>query len=171
MNDASSPSLPSADSAATPPRRKFNFWRWFWISMIPVSIFWVWHDFYVPANHIIWAKDYASAQHQAVQSGKPVILFFTGVWCVPCRIMKRTVWADEQVEVVVKSGFTPVMIDIDDPNAAETVKRYQVVATPTTIITDPQGNVLKWRRGGLNKAEFLEFLTKPNSDHAGVVAN
>lgn len=165
MNDALSPPLRSADSAVKPPRRKFNFWRWFWLSTIPVSLVWVWHDFYVPANHITWAKDYASAQHQAVQSGKPVILFFTGAWCVPCRIMKRNVWADDQVEAVVKSGFTSVMIDIDDPNAAETISLYRVVATPTTIITDPQGNVLKWRRGGLAKAEFLEFLSKPNPDH------
>lgn len=164
MNADSSTPLPSPDSTATPPRRKFNFWRWFWLSTIPVSMVWVWYDFYVPANHIIWAKDYTSAQHHAIQSGKPIILFFTGAWCVPCRIMKRTVWADEQVETVVKSGFTPVMIDIDDPNAAETVSRYRVVATPTTILTDPQGTVLKWRRGGLSKAEFLEFLTKPNSE-------
>lgn len=82
--------------------------------------------------------------------------------------MKRTVWADEQVEAVVKSGFTPVMIDLDDPNAAATVSRYRVVATPTTILTDPQGTVLKWRRGGFSKAEFLEFLAKPNPDRVRI---
>lgn len=92
-----------------------------------------------------------------------MILFFTGTWCVPCRIMKRTVWADGQVESVVNTGFTPVTIDVDDPNAAVTVSRYGVVGTPTTIITDPQGNVLKWTRGGMNKAEFLELLAKSTS--------
>jgi protein disulfide-isomerase len=165
MNDAPSQSPPSAVGAATPRRGKFNFWRWFWLSTIPVSLGWVWFDFYVPANHITWSSDWAAAQKQAVRSGKPMILFFTGTWCVPCRIMKRTVWADGQVESVVNTGFTPVTIDVDDPNAAGTVSRYGVVGTPTTIITDPQGNVLKWTRGGMNKAEFLELLA--NSTPAG----
>lgn len=164
MNDAQSQSPPTNHPAANPQRGKFNFWRWFWLGTIPVSLVWVWFDFYVPANHVTWARDYASAQQQAAQSGKPMILFFTGTWCVPCRIMKRTVWADAQVESVVKAGFTPVMIDLDDPQAAETVSHYNVVATPTTIITAPQGNVLQWARGGMNKAEFLALLGKLNPD-------
>lgn len=76
--------------------------------------------------------------------------------------MKRNVWADRQVESVVMAGFTPVMIDLDDPNVSETVGRYRVVATPTTIITDPTGNVLKWTHGGMSKAEFLGFLATKN---------
>lgn len=164
MNETASQSSSSAEPAAKPRGGKFNFWRWFWIGTIPVSIFWVYYDFYVPSNHFSWAKDYASAQQQAAQSGKPMILFFTGKWCVPCRIMKRSVWADEQVETVVKAGFTPVMIDLDDHNAAETVSRYHVGATPTTIITDPQGNVLERAEGGMGKTDFLQWLGKLKPD-------
>jgi protein disulfide-isomerase len=162
MNDPQSPSPPSTAPASQPHRGKFNFWRWFWIGTIPVSFVWVWYDFYVPSNHVTWAKDYASAQQLAAQTGKPTILFFTGKWCVPCRIMKRTVWADEQVEATVKAGFTPVMIDMDDPNAAETVSRYHVVATPTTIIIDPKGNVLQKAEVGMGKMDFLKLLGKLN---------
>ena len=162
MSNAEPQPTPPGDISATPQKGKFNFWRWFWLSTIPISLVWVWHDFYVPANHITWAKDYPSAQQQAVKSGKPMILFFTGVWCVPCRVMKRNVWADGEVEAVVQAGFVPVMMDVDDPNAAETVNQYRVVATPTTVITDPQGKVVEWARGGMNKAEFLGLLTKAN---------
>ncbi len=143
-------------------RGKFNFWRWFWLGTIPVSLVWVYHDFYVPSNHVTWAKDFAAAQQHAAQSGKPIIMFFTAKWCAPCRIMKRNVWADEQVDAVVKSGFTPVMIDLDDPNSAETVSRNRVGTTPTTIVTDSQGNVLKRVEGGMNKAEFLNLLGELN---------
>ena len=76
--------------------------------------------------------------------------------------MKRSVWADKQVEATVKAGFTPVMIDLDDPNAAETVSRYRVVATPTTMIIDPKGNVLKRVEVGMGKMEFLKWLGKLN---------
>ena len=144
------------------PSSKFNFWRWFWLSTIPISLGWLWYDFYAPSNHVVWAKDYASAESQAATSGKPVILFFTGKWCSPCRIMKRQVWADNEVESKVNSGFNAVMIDVDDPNASPVVKRYQVFATPTTVVTDSRGNVLQQAQGGLSKLEFLQLLSKPN---------
>jgi thioredoxin 1 len=164
MNDAQAESPKSTEPVSKPQRGKFNFWRWFWLSFLVVSLSWAFYDFYVPANHVTWAKDFASAQQQAAQSGEPIILFFTAQWCVPCRIMKRKVWADEQVETLVKAGFTAVMIDVDDPNATATLSRYRIGATPTTIITDPQGNVLKRVEGGMDKTEFLALLGELNPE-------
>jgi hypothetical protein len=82
-----------------------------------------------------------------------------------CRIMKRNVWADEQVAASVNSGFVPVTIDVDDPDAATARSRYRVGATPTTIttiITDPQGKILFQAEGGMGKTDFLELLAKRN---------
>jgi thioredoxin 1 len=160
MNDTVSPSPASTDTVSQPRRGRFNFWRWFWLGTIPVSVVWVWFDFYVPPNHVAWARDLASAQQQSALSGKPVILFFTGTWCVPCRIMKRTVWADRDVEAVVQAGFTPVMIDVDDPGATEATGRYRVGGTPTTLIVDAQGKVLERAEGGMDKRTFLGWLGK-----------
>ncbi len=75
--------------------------------------------------------------------------------------MKRNVWADEQVAAAVHAGFVAVTIDVGDPDAAEASSRYRVGATPTTIIADPQGNVLRQKEGGMSKAEFLELLGSP----------
>ena len=97
-----------------------------------------------------------------------MILYFTGKWCVPCRIMKREVWADEQVTASVNAQFIPVAIDVDNPDDATVLARYNVVGSPVTMITDPQGNVLKWREGGMGKADFLNLLgmlnPSPNND-------
>jgi protein disulfide-isomerase len=144
-------------------------WRWFWRISLVVSLGYAWYAFYVPSNNIAWADDYASAQQQAAQSGKPIILFFTAEWCVPCRIMKRSVLADEHVEATVNAGFTPVTIDVDDPDvAAAALRRYRVGATPTTIITDAQGNVLEQVEGGMGKSDFLKLLGKPNPSAAAL---
>jgi len=158
MEDLQPQLQPSTEEATQTLRAKFNWWRWFWIATLVVSLPYAWYCFYVPSNSIAWADNHSSAQQRAGQSDKPVIIYFTGKWCVPCRIMKRNVWADKEVTSLVNTGFIPVMIDVDDPESASTRSRYSVGATPYTIITDPQGNVLKQKAGGIGKAEFLEML-------------
>lgn len=137
-------------------------WRWFWRVTLIVSLGYAWYCFYVPENDIAWAKEFPSVQQDEVQSGKPMILFFTSKWCVPCRIMKRTVWADDEVESVVNAKFTPMLIDVGEPGAfSEVLERYKAYYTPTTIITDAEGNVLEQVQGAMSKSEFLTLLKKP----------
>ena len=138
-------------------------WIWFWRVTLIVSLSYAWYCFYVPSNDIVWAKNYISAQNKAFQSDKPIILFFTGKWCVPCKIMKRQVWADEQVRDVVNKEFIPLIIDVDDPDNIDLLVRYNVAGTPITIITDSNGNALQWRVGGIGKSEFLELLRESSS--------
>ncbi len=159
MNDSQPPTMPSTEPELPPSKGKpGRFWKWFWLTFLVVSLAYAWYSFYVPSNRIAWASNHTTAQEQAVESDKPIILFFTGKWCSPCRIMKREVWADEQVMTTVNEAFIPVTIDVDDPNAAATLSRYGVGATPTTIITDSEGNVLQQKQGGMSKADFLELL-------------
>ncbi len=161
MNDNQPLVMPSPEPESQPRKGKSGrFWQVFWLTFLVVSLGYAWYSFYAPSNRIAWAANYTAAQQQAVESDKPIILFFTGKWCSPCQIMKRQVWADEQVMNTVNAAFIPATIDVDNSNAAETLSRYGVGATPTTIITDSKGNVLQQKRGGMSKAEFLELLGK-----------
>lgn len=131
---------------------------WFWRGFLVVSLVAAWYCFYVPSNNIVWADDFATATTQANESGRSLILFFTGDWCVPCRIMKRNVWADQEVASLVNGQFIPVMIDVDTSQDAHLLERYNIRGTPITIIADSQGKALRWRVGGIDKAEFLQLL-------------
>lgn len=167
MNDAQVPITPSTEPEPLPIDGKPNrFWQRFWLTFLVASLVYAWYCFYVPSNRIAWAKNYAAAQQQAVESDKPLLLFFSGPWCVPCRIMKRQVFADDEVMAAVNASFIPVTIGVDDSNASAAVSRYGIGATPNTLITDPPGNVLTWRQGGMSKAEFLEFIgvLNPSAD-------
>lgn len=165
MQDTLKPAAPAVQSSTG---IRLWLWRWFWRVTLVISLGYAWYCFYVPSNDIDWADNYHSAQQQAAQADKPIILYFTGKWCVPCRIMKRQVWADEQVAATVKENFIPVAIDVDNPDDAAVMERYKVVGPPVTIITDSEGNVLQWHAGGIGKADFLNWLEqlKPtdNSD-------
>jgi thioredoxin 1 len=167
MNDEQSQLPPSTEPVSQSDRGKFvRLWIWFWRVTLVVSLAYAWYCFYAPSNSIAWADNYTSAQEQAAQSDKPMILFFTGKWCVPCRIMKRNVWADEQVTASVNAAFIPVMIDVDNPDDAAVLLRYNVGGTPITIVTDSHGNALQWRVGGIGKPEFLELLRASNPSTA-----
>ncbi len=80
--------------------------------------------------------------------------------------MKRQVWADEQVMALVNAQFIPVKIDVDNPADAAVLARYKVGGSPVTIVTDPQGNTLDWRVGGISKSEFLELLDSSSPSDA-----
>ena len=73
--------------------------------------------------------------------------------------MKREVFADKEVEKIVNSQVTPVMIDIDNPSTMELVEYYKIGSTPTTIIVDSQGKVLDFAVGKIEKNKFLEMLS------------
>jgi protein disulfide-isomerase len=139
-------------------KKSHPFWKVFWLTFLVASLGYAWYSFYAPPNDVEWAVDMASAQEIADGSDKNMMLFFTGVWCSPCRIMKREIFADDEVMKKINSQIIPVMIDIDDPTAKEIVERYNVKGTPITIFTDARGEVLDYAVGRIGKAKFLEML-------------
>lgn len=168
MNGLQSQSSSSGNNESRPERKSFfHFWRCFWLSFLVISLASAWYCYYVPTNGIAWAESYAAAQTKAIQTDKLMILYFTGKWCVPCRIMKRNVWANEQVTASVNARFIPVAIDVDNPDDAPMLARYNIVGSPVTIVTDPDGNALQWRAGGIGKSEFLELLRSSSSSVTG----
>jgi protein disulfide-isomerase len=148
----------STNSTKKVKTKSHPFWRFFWLSFLGISLAYTWYSFYAPSNDIVWADDIVSAQELANDSDKNMLLFFTGSWCVPCRIMKREVFADKEVTQTINSQLVPVTLDVDDPNAQELVKQYNIGTTPITIFTDPQGNVLDYAIGKIGKTKFLEML-------------
>jgi thioredoxin 1 len=167
MNDNQHLKTASPEPESQPSKGKSGqFWQVFWLTFLVVSLGYAWYSFYAPSNRIVWAANYTTAHQQAVESDKPIILFFTAKWCSPCRIMKRNVWADEQVMNTVNSAFIPVTIEVDDPVSAAALSRYRIGVTPTTIITDPQGKVLARIEARMDKTNFLELLRRLNSSAA-----
>lgn len=80
--------------------------------------------------------------------------------------MKRQVWADDEVMNLVNAQFIPVSIDVDNPDNAAVLTRYKIGGPPVTIVTDPLGNVLDWRAGGISKSEFIDLLSLQNPSAA-----
>jgi CubicO group peptidase (beta-lactamase class C family)/thioredoxin-related protein len=141
-------------------KKTHPFWQFFWLTFLVVSLWYAWYSFYAPSNAITWTNDIESARNLANNSDKNIMIFFTAEWCSPCRIMKRQVFADSEVMKTMDAKVVPVEIDIDDPSAVALVKQYNIGATPTTIFINPEGKVMDYAVGKVDKAIFLQILEK-----------
>lgn len=140
-------------------KKSHPFWRFFWLTFLVVSLWYAWYSFYVPTNNEVWTNEIATAKEMATQSEKNVMLFFTSKWCSPCRIMKREVFTDADVKKAIHQKVIPVEINIDEPYSKNLVTRYNIGATPTTLFIDPQGKVIDYAVGKLDKSKLLEMLS------------
>lgn len=139
-------------------RKSHPFWKFFWLAFLVVSLGYAWYSFYAPSNDISWTDDIKSAQKIANNSEKNIMLFFTGTWCSPCKIMKRQVFADDEVKKAIDVKIISLEINIDDPKSEALVKQYNIGATPTTIFIDPSGKVIDYAVGKVDKSKFLEMI-------------
>lgn len=149
-------------SSLSSKKKSHPFWQFFWLTFLVISLAFAWYSFYTPSNDVKWAENVTSVEQLTYNTNKKTLLFFTGKWCSPCRIMKREVFADKEVAEILNSQIIPRTINVDDPNNIELVKHYKVGATPTTIIIDSEGKVLEYSVGKIEKSEFLEMLNAHN---------
>lgn len=144
----------------TSKKKSHPFWKFFWLTFLVVSLAYAWYSFYAPSNEIKWKNNITTIEEVENSNDKNLLFFFTGKWCSPCRVMKREVFADKEVEKIVNSKVIPIMIDIDNPKSQEIVQKYNIGITPITLFTDSKGNVLNYAVGKIGKKDFLEMLIK-----------
>lgn len=63
--------------------------------------------------------DYDEGMAEAVRTGKPMLLDFTGYGCVNCRKMEAAVWTDPQVAETLNNNYILVSLYVDDKTPLE----------------------------------------------------
>lgn len=58
--------------------------------------------------------DYNEALKASSQTGKPILIDFTGYGCVNCRKMEASVWTDPRVSEIIKQRYILVSLFVDD---------------------------------------------------------
>jgi thioredoxin 1 len=84
-----------------------------------------------------------------INSKKPVLVDFFGVWCGPCRMMEPIL---EQVKVKMGESVTILKIDVDQEK--ELTQKYSIRGVPTLILYK-EGEI-KWRQSGVMMSEVIE---------------
>jgi len=72
-------------------------------------------------------------------SGRPAMYYFTTTWCGYCKVLAQTGFKDKDVVAKVTAGFTPILLDGDDPANAQLAGQFRVEGFPTVVFTDQSG--------------------------------
>ena len=97
-----------------------------------------------PKNIAKTIPELNAMQALAKLGGKPVILDFYADWCESCKVISSTILTEPRVQKALKD-FTLITVDLSANNNATKalLKRFRVVAPPTFIFFDSEGNVLE----------------------------
>jgi thiol-disulfide isomerase/thioredoxin len=93
----------------------------------------------------------------ARDSGRPVFLLFSAVWCPVCQELKRRTLLDRELQALAED-FVWIEVDIDR-NLSE-ARLWKVSATPTVFLLDPRGTPRRTIVGGATPPELAGILSE-----------
>ena len=92
------------------------------------------------ASEIKWRQWSAVAFEEARQTGKPILLSISAVWCHWCHVMDETTYSQPGIIELINGDFVPMRVDNDvrpDINL-----RYNMGGWPTTAFLAATGDIL-----------------------------
>ncbi len=142
-----------------------------WIGFLVILLVGVgamaWLDRGASADLVPWQSDLPTAQRQAAESDRAMLLSFTADWCGACQSLKRAAFSKQSVAETISDRFVPVRVDMTDPDdsANAIASRYEVMYLPTLIVVDASGREMGRHVGMAEAGQLLDWL-----DQTGRVA-
>ncbi len=104
----------------------------------------------------------SSAKDLAAREGKLYMVDFVASWCMPCRWMEETTFANPEVSKYLGENYVSVKIDIDDFDGFAYKQIYGIKILPSILIFNSKGELLAQYQESLSPSKMLSILQKYN---------
>jgi thioredoxin 1 len=102
-------------------------------------------------------KGWEHALSEAKKQNKLVFLDAYTSWCGPCKLLKKTTFADKAVGDFFNKSFINITVDMEKGDGVALAKKYEVNAYPTLLLLDSEENVVTYTKGYLSSEQLIEF--------------
>lgn len=134
-------------------------------------------------NLLIWSATVLAARPQlpfrplnlqealgvARKENKPVLVYFSASWCMPCQWMEKNTFTDPALTTYLQDRFISVKLDFDDTQGQSAAAQYQVNKLPTILIFNSLRQLIGMHQEMMEPERLLEILKRytPNSTPVG----
>jgi thioredoxin-related protein len=118
-------------------------------------------------------KSLDKIKKQAAKKEKFIFIDAYTTWCAPCKWMSKNVFTDEEVGDFFNEHFVNLKLDMEKGEGLDFAKQYKIVAYPTLIVIDSDGNLIHRRIGAVPPEGLLQFgqdALDPDKRIGGLIA-
>jgi thioredoxin-related protein len=108
-------------------------------------------------SEIKFHHDWNDALAEATKTNKLIFMDAYTTWCGPCKMMSKNVFTEGKVAAFFNENFVNAKIDMEKGGGPALAKKYKVMAYPTLLFVDSEGNEVHRAVGYLNPEQFLEL--------------
>ncbi len=105
---------------------------------------------------------FTSARAKAAREGKVLLVGFTAAWCLPCRVMAETTFADPEVLAYLREHYVSIEIDVENFDGLVIQQQYEVESLPTILIFSSGGEEVDRLTGSVSAEQLLVSLRQNN---------
>jgi len=104
------------------------------------------------------ADDFDLLLDYAKQNDDLVFLEFYADWCLPCNVMKKSIYQDADLTNNLNANFVNYRVDYDSPEGKDLAFLFQAIKLPALYFLNNRGQVITTHQGALGKADFLFLM-------------
>lgn len=93
----------------------------------------------VSRGRLHFVEGFRTGSEQAMQEGKPMLVFFTAEWCGYCHQMEEEAFTSDQV-AALSERFVCILVDAD--HEADICRQFQIRGYPSIVFLSPWGTPL-----------------------------
>ncbi|MEM6724639.1 MAG: thioredoxin family protein [Bacteroidota bacterium] len=117
-------------------------------------------DIYAQEGIQFFEGTYEEALEQAKAENKVIFLFADAVWNGSGKRMKKSAFLDPEVVTYHHANFINLDVDMERGEGPQLARKFRIMAYPTLLYLDKEGNVIQKHTGALSTIDLLEMSQK-----------